>query len=170
LENPDDLEVLKTLIGEENEFVFAAFDVFVSDRDEEEFLDTLNRCIAKFHRLRVTEQEPLNTSQFYPSPKNALPTNEPVEPFPNDGDSQEDDTDTCIDPLEYIIANEGLEQHLAAHEFGMLIELLNSSRDTISHIFDSYSKDRDLTKLVQMLKMICNYQFDRALRANFEPH
>ena len=43
LPDPDDLQVLKKLIVDENEFVFAAFDVFVSDRDEEELLDTLMR-------------------------------------------------------------------------------------------------------------------------------
>ena len=43
IEDADDLQILKKLIVDENEFVFAAFDVFVSDRDEEDLLDTLSR-------------------------------------------------------------------------------------------------------------------------------
>ena len=44
----EDIETIIKLIGEENEFVYAAFDVFVSDRDEEELLDSLVRCVYKY--------------------------------------------------------------------------------------------------------------------------
>jgi len=79
LPDPDDLQVLKKLIVDENEFVFAAFDVFVSDRDEEELLDTLMRWVLKAKRVRLEETEALNTSSFYPSPK-ASPRASPTIP------------------------------------------------------------------------------------------
>ena len=36
----------------------------------------------------------------------------------------------------------------------MMIELLNTSPGTISHIFDNYFAERDIQKLVSMIKMI----------------
>jgi hypothetical protein len=49
LTDPEDMEILNRLISEENEFVFSAFDMFQSDRDTEDLLDSLNRVINK-HR------------------------------------------------------------------------------------------------------------------------
>lgn len=42
----DDADVLKGLINSEDEFVMAAFDIFESDKDEENLFDTLKRLIS----------------------------------------------------------------------------------------------------------------------------
>ena len=45
--NREDTEVLKKLVGEENEFVFSAYDVYESDKDQNELIDSLIRAINK---------------------------------------------------------------------------------------------------------------------------
>ena len=47
LMNREDTEVLKKLVGEENEFVFSAYDVYESDKDQNELIDSLIRAINK---------------------------------------------------------------------------------------------------------------------------
>ena len=56
--------------------------------------------------------------------------------------------------IEQLIEEEKLEEYLSSEEIGMMIELLNSSPSTISHIFDNYFAERDIQKLVSMIKMI----------------
>jgi hypothetical protein len=60
-----DNEALNALIAEENEFVFSAFDVFESDRDQAELLDSLMRAIRKY---RQTRSPVVAASSFYPDP------------------------------------------------------------------------------------------------------
>ena len=47
LMNQEDIEVLRKLVGEENEFVFSAYDVYESDKDQNELIDSLIRAINK---------------------------------------------------------------------------------------------------------------------------
>jgi hypothetical protein len=44
----DDVELLNRLINEENEFVLSCFDVFDSDRDYENLIDSLQRILNKY--------------------------------------------------------------------------------------------------------------------------
>lgn len=41
----DDIELLNKLIQEENEFVLSCFDVFDSDKDHENLIDSLQRIL-----------------------------------------------------------------------------------------------------------------------------
>ncbi len=50
----DDLALLHRLIEDENEFVLSAFDVFESDGDQENLLDTLLRIVAKCKRMGIS--------------------------------------------------------------------------------------------------------------------
>lgn len=43
----EDVEYLKKLISEENEFVFSAYDVYESDKDQTELIDSLARAIER---------------------------------------------------------------------------------------------------------------------------
>ena len=58
-----DIEILKKLISEENEFVFSAFDVYESDKDQGELVDSLMRAINKNRR----DQESIRSNSFYPN-------------------------------------------------------------------------------------------------------
>lgn len=60
-----------------------------------------------------------------------------------------------------------MEEHLASEEIGMMMELLDSCPETISHVFDCYFEERDVQKLVSMIKMICGYNFENLLRHSF---
>lgn len=66
LPTKEDIEILNKLIADENEFVFSAFDVFESDRDQEELIDSLIRAISKYRKQ--AKQEPLPSNSFYPNP------------------------------------------------------------------------------------------------------
>lgn len=43
----DDIELLNRLVAEENEFVLSCFDVFDSDKDHENLIDSLQRILDK---------------------------------------------------------------------------------------------------------------------------
>lgn len=58
----EDIEVLQKLIAEENEFVFSAFDVYESDRDQNELVDSLMRAIHKYQK----KNESIRSTSFYP--------------------------------------------------------------------------------------------------------
>eukprot|EP00826_Nyctotherus_ovalis_P044809 TRINITY_DN4877_c0_g2_i11.p1 TRINITY_DN4877_c0_g2~~TRINITY_DN4877_c0_g2_i11.p1 ORF type:complete len:680 (-),score=206.94 TRINITY_DN4877_c0_g2_i11:892-2931(-) len=60
----EDVELLQKLIEYENEFVLSAFDVFESDQDQENLLDTLLRILAKFKRMGITKDS-VTTAGFY---------------------------------------------------------------------------------------------------------
>jgi hypothetical protein len=51
LMNQEDIEVLKKLICEEHEFVFSAYDVYESDKDQNELIDSLMRAINKRKKI-----------------------------------------------------------------------------------------------------------------------
>lgn len=57
LPSEQDIELLNTLIAQENEFVFSAFDVFESDKDQEELLDSLLRAVAKYRKQQPEERK-----------------------------------------------------------------------------------------------------------------
>lgn len=45
--DPDDINLLQRLIQDENEFILSTFDVFDSDQDHENLIDSLQRIIDK---------------------------------------------------------------------------------------------------------------------------
>ena len=47
-QDPEDVQILQKLIHEENEFVLSNFDVFESDKDQENLIDSLQRIIYKY--------------------------------------------------------------------------------------------------------------------------
>ena len=61
---PEDLSILRLLISEENEFVFSAFDVYESDRDQAELLDSIMRAINKHKK---NKNDSIRSSPFYPN-------------------------------------------------------------------------------------------------------
>jgi hypothetical protein len=62
LMDSEDIEVLKKLITEENEFVVSAFDVYESDRDQVELIDSLMRAVDKYRKVN---QDSIRSSSFY---------------------------------------------------------------------------------------------------------
>lgn len=54
--------LLKQLVSEENEFVIAAFDVFDSDKDTEELVDTLRALLCKIKSFRTKK----NVESLFP--------------------------------------------------------------------------------------------------------
>ena len=45
--DPEDIKLMQMLIQEENEFILSTFDVFDSDQDHENLIDSLQRIIEK---------------------------------------------------------------------------------------------------------------------------
>lgn len=150
----EDIETITKLIGEENEFVFAAFDVFVSDRDEEELLDSLVRCVYKYKNRNKPNLKIISAGQFYPNSKNTPPKTEIAK---NSNDTK----------LLSIIHSENLEDFLSNEEFGMLVELLEQNNETIHQVFDEFHLDYNSLKLVERLQQICSETFDGILQENF---
>jgi hypothetical protein len=68
----EDIALLQRLVERENEFVLSAFEVFKSDKDQENFLDTLHRIVAKYSRLD-SSKNPLTPAPFYDNPSLARP-------------------------------------------------------------------------------------------------
>eukprot|EP01022_Parablepharisma_sp_SALTPOND_P012051 TRINITY_DN153_c0_g1_i2.p1 TRINITY_DN153_c0_g1~~TRINITY_DN153_c0_g1_i2.p1 ORF type:complete len:790 (-),score=106.37 TRINITY_DN153_c0_g1_i2:12035-14404(-) len=60
----EDIAILQRLIEDENEFVISAFDVFESDKDQENLLDTLLRIVAKFKRMGISKDS-VTAAAFY---------------------------------------------------------------------------------------------------------
>ena len=60
----DDIALLQRLIEDENEFVLSAFDVFESDKDQENLLDTLVRIVNKYKRLGISKNS-VTAAAFY---------------------------------------------------------------------------------------------------------
>lgn len=48
IQNPEEKSMIYRLVRDENEYILAAFDVFKSDKDQENLLDTLQRIIKKY--------------------------------------------------------------------------------------------------------------------------
>ena len=61
----EDIEILQKLITEENEFVYSAFDVYESDRDQTELVDSLMRAINKYQKKN---EDSIKSLSFYPNP------------------------------------------------------------------------------------------------------
>ena len=61
----DDIELLNKLIQEENEFVLSCFDVFDSDKDHENLIDSLQRILDKCKSMGFIQQK-ITPSAFYP--------------------------------------------------------------------------------------------------------
>ena len=62
----EDIDILQKLIAQENEFVFSAFDVYESDRDQAELVDSLMRAINKYQKKN---EDSIKSSSFYPNPQ-----------------------------------------------------------------------------------------------------
>ena len=45
--DPDDVQLLNKLVQEENEFILSCFDVFESDKDHDNLIDSLRRILEK---------------------------------------------------------------------------------------------------------------------------
>lgn len=62
--DPDDIQLLQKLIHDENEFILSTFDVFDSDQDHENLIDSLMRIIEKSKTMGLHLQSVTATS-FY---------------------------------------------------------------------------------------------------------
>ena len=60
----EDVELLNKLIQEENEFVLSCFDVFDSDKDHENLIDSLQRILDKSKSMGLQYQR-ITPSAFY---------------------------------------------------------------------------------------------------------
>lgn len=60
----EDIDMLNRLIQEENEFVLSCFDVFDSDKDHENLIDSLQRILDKSRNLGFQYQK-ITPSSFY---------------------------------------------------------------------------------------------------------
>ena len=54
IRDKEEVALLQKLIEDENEFVLSAFDVFESDKDQENLLDTLLRIVGKYKRMGLS--------------------------------------------------------------------------------------------------------------------
>lgn len=62
--DPDDIQLLNKLIHEENEFILSCFDVFESDKDHDNLIDSLNRILEKSKAMGLHANS-LTASSFY---------------------------------------------------------------------------------------------------------
>ena len=79
MRDKEDIALLQRLIEDENEFVLSAFDVFESDKDQENLLDTLLRIVAKFKRLGISKDS-VTAAAFYDGgilPQRTMPMERP---------------------------------------------------------------------------------------------
>ena len=51
--DPDDVQLLQKLIQDENEFILSTFEVFESDKDHENLIDTLQRILDKSKTMGI---------------------------------------------------------------------------------------------------------------------
>ena len=58
------MALLLRLVEDENEFVMASFDVFESDMDNENLLDTLKRIVKKYNRMGLSKNS-VKAGGFY---------------------------------------------------------------------------------------------------------
>mmetsp|Transcript_21970 Transcript_21970/g.40102 ORF Transcript_21970/g.40102 Transcript_21970/m.40102 type:complete len:467 (-) Transcript_21970:91-1491(-) len=138
-----DIEALNALIAEENEFVFSAFDVFESDRDQAELLDSLMRAIRKYKNTRTPPV--VAPSSFYPDPP-------PIE------SAEQSD-----------LSSESLMRRLHSYEGsfsmtqqGMLRGLANMGSWNLKSLFEI----KDNKVLTNALKMTANCYFEVLLHQN----
>jgi hypothetical protein len=62
----EDIELLNRLINEENEFVLSCFDVFDSDKDHENLIDSLQRILDKY-KLNGFQFQRITPNSFFQS-------------------------------------------------------------------------------------------------------
>ncbi|CDW71526.1 UNKNOWN [Stylonychia lemnae] len=62
--DPDDVQLLNKLIQEENEFILSCFDVFESDKDHDNLIDSLNRILEKSKAMGLHINS-MTASSFY---------------------------------------------------------------------------------------------------------
>lgn len=60
----DDIQLLQKLIHDENEFILSTFDVFESDKDHENLIDSLQRIIDKSKMMGLHLQS-MQASSFF---------------------------------------------------------------------------------------------------------
>ncbi|CAG9321249.1 unnamed protein product [Blepharisma stoltei] len=136
----EDIEILNKLITSENEFVFSAFDVFESDRDQEELVDSLMRAIQKFKKQDALETLP--STSFYPNPP-------PIESAP----CKED-----INPefVLKIIQKTGIGKNWAPELKGVLKSLIQEESRILYKYFENFLKNEDKEALESYVKFLCN--------------
>ena len=64
IKEKEDMALLLKLVEDENEFVMASFDVFESDMDNENLLDTLKRIVKKYKRMGLSKNS-VKAGGFY---------------------------------------------------------------------------------------------------------
>jgi hypothetical protein len=64
IKEKEDMSLLLKLVEDENEFVMAAFDVFESDMDNENLVDTLKRIVKKYKRMGLSKNS-VKAGGFY---------------------------------------------------------------------------------------------------------
>ena len=62
--DPDDVHLLNKLIQEENEFILSCFDVFESDKDHDNLIDSLHRILEKSKAMGLHINS-VTASSFY---------------------------------------------------------------------------------------------------------
>lgn len=62
--DPDDIQLLNKLIQEENEFILSCFDVFESDKDHDNLIDSLKRILDKSKSMGL-HRSSMMASNFY---------------------------------------------------------------------------------------------------------
>jgi hypothetical protein len=62
--DPDDVQLLNKLVQEENEFVLSCFDVFESDKDHDNLIDSLRRILEKSKSMGL-HRNSMTASSFY---------------------------------------------------------------------------------------------------------
>jgi hypothetical protein len=65
-QDPDDVHLLNKLVQEENEFVLSCFDVFESDKDHDNLIDSLRRILEKSKAMGLHKNS-MTASSFYNS-------------------------------------------------------------------------------------------------------
>jgi len=70
----DDVQLLQKLIHDENEFILSTFDVFESDKDHENLIDSLHRILDKSKDLGL-QVNPAAATSFYNDTVQGWPRN-----------------------------------------------------------------------------------------------
>lgn len=146
--NLDDIEVLKKLILDENEFVFSAFDVYESDRDQGELIDSLMRAIRKYAKPL---SESIRSSSFYPNPP-------PVEVAP---------TFINQEVILKVIRELNLSKNWSDEINGTLKALVESGSSAVCSAFENYLRHQEQEYLETHLFAICNSYFHLLLCTAF---
>ena len=144
----EDIEVLRKLIAEENEFVFSSFDVYESDRDQSELVDSLMRAINKYKKKN---DESIKSSSFYPNPP-------PIESALQVLNAEN---------MNKIIGKLKLCQNCSLEIIGMLKALVESMSNAVFSAFDNFLRHQDQGYLESHLYTIANSYFHLLLSSVF---